>query len=506
MSDVCKIINDINSIDTCVTYAQESVFDSVCNYAQKEFDMLYTEYTLLISEEQVYQEGIGEVIKTGISKLFGLIKKGFDFLGRIVTAIINFFKRLFGKEKKSVNNILIDDVLDSKDESSITESSFDAITGVNLFFIDVENDKFKLRLNPFEKKKALTYRQSKVDLAQIPTNFDIIIITLLKDPNMLDKFINAIKCFSIDSNGKMVVDPDMSNIYNDFCSTFKNLANSLSLYGETAEKYEFDIKALQVINKKVIEVRQHMDKLAMSNMSNYDDASAYMDTDGNLSRLTERSKNPRLILELMQQDILNIDMAMNSFLRSVKNVYLVDKHLYGKINSVGKLDKFIHLMMQNGYPSKVITDNIHYVLQDAIPEHKSGTGQTRYVVMPKGKDFVYKCAFNVSGLSSNKIEEFVYAQYKKYKVDYMLATTIEIGKYKCVIKQEKCDTKSTISDDEFNEFYKSMDDACMNNDKLPIITDRKKSNLGRHKNGDLCVLDYGLISSFSKVIPTFSKM
>ena len=505
MSKIDYILNDINSINIHTTIAQESVLESVCNYTQKEFDMLYCEYVAMIEPDTVYQEGLGQVIKTGISKLIGLIKKGFEFLGRIMTAIINFFKKLFGKEKKNVNNILLDDVIDSNDSSSVVESSLDAITGINLFFIDVEHDKFKLRLNPFEKKKALTYRESKVDISRIPTNMDIIIVTLLKDPNIMDKFVNTIKCFSIDSNGKMVVDPDVSNVYNDFCSSFKNLANSLSLRGETADQSEFDIKALQIINKKVAEIRQHMDKLAMSNMSNYDDASGYLDPDGNLTRITERNKNPRYLLELMQQDILNIDMAMNGFLRSVKNVYLVDKHLYGKINSIGKLDKFIYLMMKNGYPSKVIADNIHYVLQDAIPEHTSGTGQTRYVVIPKGKDFVYKCAINISGLSSNKIEEYVYTQYKKYNVDDMLAETIEIGKYKCVIKQERCDTKSPISDSEFDVFYKHMNDVCAKNDKLPIISDRKKSNLGRHKNGEVCVLDYGIISSFSKAIPTFSK-
>ena len=505
VNNINSILNNIDSINANTTVAQESVMDSVCNYAQKEFDMMYCEYTMQIESNGVYQEGIGQAIKTGISKIINLIKKGIDFLGRIITGIIDFFKKLFGKEKKSVNNILLDNVLDSNDESSVTESVFNTITDMNLFFIDVEHDKFKLRLNPFEKKKALTYKRSRVDVEQIPTNIDIYVITLLKEPNMLDKFINAIKCFSIDSNGKMVVDPNMKKIYDDFCSTFKNLANSLTLRGETAEKYEFDIKTLQIINKKVSEVRQHMDRLAVSDMSNYDDASGYIDTDGNSIHIAERNANPRYILEFMQQDILNIDMAMNSFLRSVKNVYLVDKHLYGKINSVGKLDKFIYLMMKNGYPSKVIADNIHYTLQDAIPENTSGTGQTRYVVMPKDKDFVYKCAINVSGLSSNKIEEYVYTQYKKYNAEYMLAAVIDIGKYKCVIKQEKCNTKSQISDDEFNEFYNHMNDVCAKNQKLPIVSDRKKSNLGRHKNGDICILDYGIISSFSKAIPTYSK-
>lgn len=505
MNKINSILNDIDSIDVNTAVAQESVLDSVCNYAQKEFDMMYCEYTAMCESSGVYQEGIGNVIKTGFSKLIGLIKKGIEFLGRIITAIINFFKKLFGKEKKNVNNILIDEVLNSDDESEIVESVLDSITSVNLFFIDVENDKFKVRLNPFEKNKALTYKQSRVDTALIPENMNIFIITLLKEPNMLDKFIETIKCFSIDSNGKMVVEPDMHKIYNDFRQTFKNLANSLTLRGETADRYEFDIKTLQIINKKVAEVRQHMDKLATSDMSNYEDATGYIDSDGNPTRITEQYKNPRYLLEFMQQDILNIDMAMNGFLRSVKNVYLVDKHLYGKISSVGKLDKFIHLMLRNGYPSKIIADNIHYTLKDAIPEHVSGTGQTRYVVIPKGKDYVYKCAINVSGLSSNKIEEYVYTQYKKYNVADMLAATIELGKYKCVIKQEKCDTKSPISDDEFNTFYKHMDDVCSKNDKLPIISDRKKTNLGRHKNGEVCILDYGIISNFAKAIPTYSK-
>ena len=57
MNKVNSILNDIDSIDVKTTIAQESVLDSVCDYTQKEFDMMYCEYTTMRETSGVYQEG-----------------------------------------------------------------------------------------------------------------------------------------------------------------------------------------------------------------------------------------------------------------------------------------------------------------------------------------------------------------------------------------------------------------------------------------------------------------
>ena len=501
MNKINSILNDIDSIDVNTAVAQESVLDSVCNYAQKEFDMMYCEYATLVESNDIYQEGVGELIKAGASKLIGLIKKGIEFLGRIITAIINFFKKLFGKEKKNVNNILLDDVLDSEDESSVVEAAENTSRGVTLFFVDVENDKFRIKLNPFAKATALPYTRSAIGTKDFPKTFDMMVVTMLKRPDLLDLLEDAIKCYHVE-NGKLVADPSVKEKHDHFCKEFNTLDDELTRHGETADQEKFDIRGLQAIQKKLNSISQYMDKLVFSDKSGYDDGDAYFGPNSTKS-IAGIHDNPRKILETIQQDILNLSMGMNSFLSSVKDVYLVDKNLYGKIDSIGKMDKFIYLMMKNGYPSKVIADNIHYTIKDAVPKFMAGAGQTRYVIAPKDKDFVYKCAFNGVGVSANKTEKYVYTQYKNAHVGNLLAETIDIGKYNCVIKQERCDVNSKISDEEFNAYFKELNEAREKNDKLPIIGDRKRGNLGRHKNGDVCMVDYGMLSNFMTTVPTF---
>ena len=489
-----NILNDIESINTFTTDAQESVFESVCSYSQKEFDMIYCEY--LTMTESYYQEGIGSAIKTGVNKIIELIKKGISFLGGIIRKIIDFFKRLFKKDKKNVNNILLDDVLDPNNIEETLNTGKKA-TIANMYFIDLEKDEIIISKNPFNKiKAAAVYRRTRnkdVLRPDIDTKpYDDVIILLLKHPDLLDLLLDIVQSYSIE-DGKLTVPDNFEEIVKRHDEAWARYAAENN--GKIKHN-RFNIKILQGLEKKINEIRKIVDKWYISaDHSNYDDSNK-------VSQFSHKALyNPRRVLDNVQNMILQINMSMNIFLRCVKNVYLVDVNLYGTVDSVEKLDTFIFKMLENGYPSKVVSDNCHMVVSEVFGKFKESTGQTRFVVIPKSGDVVYKCAMNASGLGSNKIEEFVWGKYKKYHKEYLLAEFKGISKNKCVVTQEKCDTSKT-SIEEFKAFLKELDDATEKNNDLPVISHRKQTNFARHKDGSMCVMDYGIIQSFLKQQPS----
>lgn len=487
-----EILSAIDKIDEVADEASICVIESYMNLCKKYYTISL--YDQNLSDQEVYMEGIGTFIKKGLNKFCELIKKSISIMSALIRNMLFFVKKLVGKNKRNINNILLaDDTI----ELYAVESGSDTTDIQNLFFIDMDGDVFDVHLNPFSKAKIKEINRSIKNInidGPFGTRqmFGYAVISALRNPVLMDDLFECIKCIQ-NKNGKLFLASDqMLEFWNKYTEGFRN-ANNITLHDiENQTSIHLNVDNIQKLNARINRIQKYVDTLWHTRMDDYEDLPQINNNKSDVSR------NPRYFLELINQELVNFNMGLNSFNKDLKSMYILHPNLHHCVKTIQQLDTFVFNMLESGYPSKHIANNIELSISDSLTgsNHSTKNGQTRFVVIPDDKSCVYKCAINSSGLSANKNENTIYKKFKKFRGEHFLASVLDIGKNQCVLKQEYCDEVKNLSCIDKDKLYDDIDIFTSKHKNIRFIWDRKFDAIRRHVDtGELCVADYGIISA-----------
>lgn len=503
-TNIKNTLDSIIDIETAIDIAEQNVYQSLYD----EYDKLYKQKCL---EEFYIQESVSDTIKKGFSFMIKLIKKAISMIKYGINMLISLITKLFKRHKKArnVNNILSDMNIAQVNESLVKSSQSDS-SKEKIFYVDIDGDRVLLTPSISTRRKIskinnnINFFENKDQEINVRKQYGPFVITLIKYPETFSLLKNMIYSFDVKDDTMIVDKSKLTKLHTEYVKKVREQMIDIIADIEKNIVTEISLGNVKKLLNEVNSLQKYVDKI-FNVSSNDAGADKYVNTAFGMTYIDNNKAfsegNTRIFIDMLNQELININIGINSLIRDIKEIYVVDKSYHHSLSDENKIDEFINKMLSYGYPSNIIYTNIKICIKNNMFDDIKN-GQTRAVLIDKQHQFVLKCALNSSGISANKTEESMYKSYGEHGINQYLAAIINTYKNKCIIKQEFCKDIGNVSDAEFNNLYETIDKLCKKYN-IDVISDRKSDAVGRRVSDDSpVVVDYGIKSKFAAYIDT----
>lgn len=413
-----------------------------------------------ISEDELYQEAFGATKKNVFQKIGAIIKKAWKAiikgLGRMVAGIRKFFSRKKGPKMTATQialsatgltvasmvggykvatkageqklGTLNDPVLDNAAASAV--SGVDLSTPLLLTF--EEGDKITFNIltegmkNVFTKGKNLHTAGYKKMAECIGVVFNCV-----HHPESVDGLIKMMTELRDTHNISMDI-KEAKSIVNKFWVSAPTLKFTCTLeewetmYQRCSQLGDLLISSWDDPNVAITQNGQGMDQEWIGIFNNIAQISSFINY--GLTLISDTFRHMYDLHPTFHNTCKDID-TLDSYIATSVNVAVPGKYLYKSCKEFCDVSMCHTLKDENGQEN--------FNQKDTDYSHVGGYG--RFVMFPADKNTVIKCAYNIYGLRSNKIEESLYADTQDVpEVHEMLCGIRQMSKNSYVMVLDRC--------------------------------------------------------------------
>lgn len=428
------------------------------------------------SSISVPKKNVGQTILNLLKSIWEWIKKTFS-------VIMKFFKSLFNRKPKSVDQVLAnlgvklnEDAEDfnvdiPSSEDSDLQLEYKAKVVVKPLIVKMNNDKTITFQTKQINKDTLLHMQGKIkgnwigNIFQIEMLSHIAVLRFIADDDRKNKLralfekINRRENLSpgdIPYIFSMLDQVDASNVMNESHTCTFNMLQ--------------DFHDILIFGCNVIE-----------KLYNDPDAKKY---------IQEHTHALNYLAELSSQ----LQFGINVITNTLKSIYIIDAGYKESIHDIDTLGIFVNEMINAKVPLKYVAMNTWLLCDKTIKGNadafKPVWGQTRVVFFPPEKNIVHKIALNAVGRVSNTQEKYVWDTLKHTPAHDLLADVYNVTKDNCVLDMRRVPGKQP-NQKQCDDFVSRLNNIAK--EKGIEIIDLHPGNI-KHLDNMFVAIDYGLIN------------
>lgn len=495
-----QILASVEDIEEAKFEAEMAVMLKLADYYEKA-DLLLEQYEgddlgvfTLFTEQEMDEGFVQEGVKSGLKKLgknvVYQLRRVLALIARVILAIINFFKKLFGKkEKKTADQVMLECGVNPSSNEAFGTDERAAEEFVRAFFVSIaQADAIVLKPKAIvDEATGLLGKSKRLKMqGKLLENTDIHSLPVARDGSMA---LN------------LVLIPDAMGYLKELIQNFLNIKDPSG----TFDSKTFH-KQITLLNKLVLQPIDKEVTITMADLTRtqtqFNEIFSLLDKSVDTmvhGEITEEYKGVYQKIALICNLIVKNFTAVHALL---KNCFYIDEKYTNSISDPVKLDEVAALMVGSGIGAKYIMYNVAKMTSPELNQNeepnKQWSGQTRLVINPKEGPIVYKVAINQSGIHSNQLEKEITLRFQEVGIEKMLARTLDIQKHKAVTTVERAPSTPNV-------VIKNLEHlAVMNGMEHKIEKLRKEGKLnfvfkGVHANNigkigkRIVIIDYGKI-------------
>lgn len=333
--------------------------------------------------ESIMEDAQGTTKKNIGEKIFGILKKIWEWITRVFGIVVKFVKSLFSKNKQSPSRIA--EELNIKSDKPKKNPK------------KIKRIKIKETHGSNEKEKPIS--EKEVEIKEIS-----LLIDIDKEKELVNISLNDPKLSSVKTL-QLIFETDYLEHFKNYFKAVHDISpNDAEKHGnqidylykntnvDKSKSFEVSVKRFEEINQMIKEINEFLLNHTIGLEINHENY----------------NKQIRL-LDDIQTDCIVLQKAINEIQSAFLNYYILPDKYANTINNLEDLSKFVEKMINYNYSHESMAINLIKIYSGDLGNNISiARGLGRFVFFPKNNKIIYKIPFNGFGVSGNRIESLVW--------------------------------------------------------------------------------------------------